>query len=64
MIGGGSRLERLIGAFRGVRSTSRADATRVQAGSWFAISAAPSLPKSKNRRYRTAIGDTVEPEPP
>ncbi len=23
-----------------------------------------ALPKSKNRRYRTAIGDTVEPEPP
>ena len=22
------------------------------------------LPKSKSRRYRTAIGDTVEPEPP
>jgi hypothetical protein len=22
------------------------------------------LPKSMNRRYRTAIGDTVEPEPP
>jgi hypothetical protein len=23
-----------------------------------------ALPKSENRRYRTAIGDTVEPEPP
>jgi hypothetical protein len=28
----------------------------------FAVSEAPTLPE--RRRYRTAIGDTVEPEPP